>query len=265
MNWTDFLNSSQSAVSYATTIAEVILLIRLAWLGLISEFKIFSLFIAYDAVLSAVLNRFNYHTYGYEWIWAVTAPLWTLLLAGASLELMRGLVQPIPSETINRTARLYGFLLGMTMSVGASMLTHPQTIMRSAILLTIIGRTSILAGCILAILAQGAVLLIGDAPIMASWRLHRRLLLTLLTAVVISLFTLTAQHRQYVDWFNLLQNLTFLGCLCAWTVGLRRMFSDPWDLEGIPTDNQLAEIIVYDLRQRTAAAIHTAVDKPSTI
>lgn len=256
MNIVDFLNSSQSAVSYATTIAEVILLIRLAWLGLISELKIFSLFIAYDAVLTAIFNTFDYHTYGYEWIWALTAPLWTLLLAGASLELMRGLVQPIPRETINRTARLYGFLIGMSLSVSTSILTHPQAIMRSAVLLTIIGRRSILAGCILAIVAQGAVLSIGSVPIMTNWKLHRRILLMLFTAVFISLFTLTAQHRQYVDLFNALQNLIFLGCLCVWTFGLRRMFNDLWDYRGIPTDNQLAEMVVYDLRERKSHPIY---------
>jgi hypothetical protein len=199
MHFAGFLNSSQSAVSYATTFTEVILLIRLAWLGLIPEFKIFSAFLAYDAILTAVLSSFDYHTYGYEWLWAATAPLWTLLLAGASLELMRGVVQPIPGEPISRAAALYGFLIGMTASVGISMWTHPQAIMRSGILLTIIGRRSILCGCILAILFQGAVLFIGGAPIMWNWKLHRRILLTLLTAVFISLFTVTAQHRQYVD------------------------------------------------------------------
>ena len=114
MHFTDFFSSAQSAVSYATTLAEVILLIRLAWLGLISEFKIFSLFVAFDAVLTAAFIGLDYHTYGYESIWAVTTPVWTLLLAAASFELMRGLVQPIPRETINRTAALYGFLIGMT-------------------------------------------------------------------------------------------------------------------------------------------------------
>jgi len=264
MHFTDFFSSAQSAVSYATTIAEVILLIRLVWLGLISEFKIFSIFIAYDAVLTSVLSSFDYHTYGYEWLWAVTAPVWTLLLAGASLELMRGLVQPIPRESINRTAALFGFLIGMTASVGVSMLMHPQAIVRSGILLTIIGRRSILCGCILANLFQGAVLFMGSAPIISNWKLHRRVLLTLLMVVVVSLFTVTAQNRRYVDWFNVVQNVTFLGCLCVWTLGLRRMFSDlhSWTGFGIPTDAQFADIVVYNRRRKMALGVSAAMDKP---
>jgi hypothetical protein len=260
MHFTDFFNSAQSAVSYATTIAEVILLIRLAWLGLVSEFKIFSVFLVYDAILTAVLSSFDYHTYGYEWLWTLTAPVWTLLLAGASLELMRGLVQPIRGERINRNAAIYGFLIGMTVSVAASMWTHPQGIMRSTVLLTIIARRSILCGCMLAILFQGVVLFIGDAPIMSNWKLHRRVLLTLLIAVVTSLLTLTAQHRQYVDWFNLVQDVTFLGCLCAWMFGFRRMFSDLrlWIGSGVPTNAQLADIVVHGRRLRTAQGVRAA-------
>jgi hypothetical protein len=191
----------------------------------------------------------------------VTAPLWTLLLAGVSFELMRGLVQPIPGETINRNAALYGFLIGMTMSVAASMWTHPQAIMRSTILLTIIGRRSILCACILAILFQGAVLLIGNAPIISNWKLHRRVLLTLLTAVVIGLYASTARHRLYGDWFNLIRNVTFLGCLCVWTLGFRRLFSElnSWAGSGLPTDEQFAAIIVQN-RRRMALSVHA----PST-
>src|ERR1700761_4249689 len=106
MNFTDFYNSGQSAVSYATTIAEVILLIRLAWLGVIREFKIFYLFVGFDATFTLTLIRWDYHAYSYERIWAVVTPVWTLLVAGVSLELSRGLRQAFPRETINRGAAL---------------------------------------------------------------------------------------------------------------------------------------------------------------
>jgi hypothetical protein len=265
MNIMDFFNTAQSAASYITTIAEVILLIRLARLGLLWEFKIFSIFIAFDAALTVALAGWDYHLYSYESIWALTTPIWTLLLAGASLELMRGVVQAFPRETINRTVALYGFLIGMTVSAGASMWTHPQAIMRSPILLMVIGRRSILSGCILAILFQGAVLFIGDAPIVANWKLHRRILLALLTAYVVNLYATTAQHRYYGDWSNLLRGVTLFGCFCAWSLCLRRMFCDLWDFRGVPTDEQVAEIIVYNRRRQEALGRGARVRRASTM
>ena len=252
---TDLYNSAQSAVSYATTVAEVILLVRLAWLGLIREFKIFSIFVAFDLFLTVALSRWDYHTYGYEWIWAISAPLWTLLLAAASLELSRGVRQAFPTETGNRIAALYGFLIGMSLSAIASMLAHPQAISRSAVLLTIIGRRSILSGCILAILAQGVYLWLGDAPLMANWKLHRRLLLTYMAVAVIGLFAATAKNRQYADFIYLWRSISLFGCFCVWGLGLRRLFSNLWmpASSEFPSDAQIAETVVFNRRARAAS------------
>jgi hypothetical protein len=256
----DFYNSAQSAVTYATTAAEVILLVRLAWLGLLREFKIFSIYLVFDAVRTSALSRWDYHTYGYEWVWTISVPLSTFLLAAASLELSHGLREPFPKETGNRITALYGFLIGMSVSAVASMLTHPQAISRSGVLLAIIGRRSILSGCILAILAQGAYLRLGDAPLTANWRLHRRSLLTYMTAIVIGLFAATAKHRQYAEWIYLLRSISLFGCFCMWTVGLRRLFSNlwmpssselPWGSE-FPSDAQIAETVVFNRRARVA-------------
>ena len=248
---TGFFNSAESAVTYATTAAEVILLVRLAWLGLLREFKIFSLFLAFDIVCTVVLMEWDYHSYGYEHMWAVSSPVWTLLLAGAALELSRGLRQPFPQETGNRTIGLYGFLIGITVSAVASMLAHPEAISRSAVLFTVISRRCILSGCILGILAQGAYLMLGEAPIMANWRLHRRTLLTCMTAIVSSLFVSASSIGQYVPWVNLLRGVALFGCVCVWIIGLRPAFSrlDSWIPSEMPDDAQLAELIVFNRRE----------------
>jgi hypothetical protein len=261
MNFTDFYNSSQSAVSYATTIVEVILLIRLAWLGLLWEFKLFSLFIAFDASFTVALIGLDYHLYSYEWIWTVVTPVWTLFLAGASLELIRGLVQPIPRERISRTAALYGFLVGMTVSVALSMWTHAQAIMRSTAFLMTIGRTSILCGCLVAILFQGAILLIGGAPIMSNWKFHRRILITYIVAFVSASFAIETRNIHLAESVSLLSNISLLGCFCAWTLSLRPLFVNAWAgiHQGMPTDAQLAEAIVFDLRSRVGARKQTRI------
>jgi len=232
---------------------EVILLVRLAWLGLLSEFKIFSLALVYDAVRTAALMRWDYHSYGYEWIWAASSPAWTVLLAGATVELSRGLRQPFPQEIGNRITALFGFLIGMSVTAVASMLTHPQAILRSSVLFTIITRRCILSGCILGILAQGAYLFIGEAPLMANWRLHRRTLLTYMTATVIASFAATSKHRQYVPWINLLRGISLFGCVSVWITGLRPVFShlDSWVPSEMPNDAQLAELLVFNRRQAT--------------
>ncbi|MGA8026969.1 MAG: hypothetical protein WB992_07465, partial [Bryobacteraceae bacterium] len=67
---TGFFNSAESVVAYAATAAEIFLLVRLAWLGLLREFKIFSIFVAFDAALTIVLSRWDYHSPSYEWFWA---------------------------------------------------------------------------------------------------------------------------------------------------------------------------------------------------
>ena len=249
MNFTDFYNSSQSAVSYATTITEVILLMRLAWLGLIREFKIFSLFVAFDAAFTVALIGLDYHAYGYERIWTVTTPLWTLLLAGASLELSRGLTQAFPRETINRAIALYGFLIGVTIGVGASMWTHPQAIMRSAVLLMNIGRTAILSGCVFGILAQAVYLYLGNAPVMANWRLHRRILLTYIVAFLVASFTINSKNRHLTEWISLLSNVSLFGCFWVLISVFKPAFSNLWDGLGWPTENQIAETIAFKHRQ----------------
>ena len=248
---TDFFNSAQSAVTYAATVAELILLVRLAWLKLLQEFKIFSVFLAFDAILTVALLSWDYHAYGYEWIWAVTAPLWTLLLAGAAFELSRGLSQPFPSETGNRNAALYGFLIGMTVSAAASMLAHPQAVLRPAVVLSILNRQCILSGCILGIVSQGAYLALGGAPLLANWKLHRRLLLTFLTVLVIGLFASTAKQRQYVDWSNLLRSISFLGCFCVWIAGFKPAFSHLRRPSGSLTNAELADTLVFHKQPKT--------------
>lgn len=245
---TDFFNSAESAVTYAATAAEVILLVRLAWLGLLREFKVFSLFLAFDAVSTAALIGWNYQSNGYEWVWAVSSPLFTLLLAGAVYELSRGLIQPIPRETGSRITALYGFLIGMTISAVASMLAHPQAILRSTVLFTIISRKCILSGCILGILAQGAYLTLGGAPLIANWRVHRRILLTFMTALVVGLFTANSKHRQFAEWMGLLRDSSLFACLCLWITAFRPVFSNVWNGFGTPTDAQFAETITFRLR-----------------
>ena len=246
---TDIFNSAESVVTYVATAAEVILLVRLAWLGLLREFQIFSIYLAFDAVRTAVLTQWGYHSYGYEWVWAVSVPVSALLLAGASLELSRGVRQAFPKETGSRTAALYGFLIGMTVSAVSSMLAHPQAISRSAVLFTIISRRCILSGCVLGIVAQGAYLMTGRAPIMANWRLHRRALLTYMTAIVIASFAATSMPRQYAEWINLLRSISLLGCFLTWITELRPAFSNLWDGSGFPTDEQVAENIAFHHRQ----------------
>jgi hypothetical protein len=246
---TDFFNSAQSAVTYAATVAEVILLVRLAWLRLLREFKIFSLFLAFDGACTVALMGWDYHSYSYEWVWALSAPVLTLLFGAASLELSRGVRQAFPKETGSRTTALYGFLIGMTVSAVCSMLAHPQAISRSAILFTIISRKCILSGCVLGILAQGAYLTMGSAPIMANWRLHRRVLLTYMTAAVIGLFAASSKHRQYAEWVSLLRSELFLGCFLTWITELKPAFSNLWDGLGYPTEEQVAENIAFHHRQ----------------
>jgi hypothetical protein len=246
----DFFNSAQSAVTYTAMAAEVILLVRLAWLGLMREFKIFSFYLAFDAVRTAALVGWGYHSYGYEWVWAVSAPVSTLLLAGASIELSRGLRQPFPQETGNRTATLYGFLIGMTVSAAAAMLAHPEAVSRYAVLLTIISRKCILSGCIVGILAQGAYLMLGGAPLITNWRLHRRILLTYITAIVIGLFAASWNQRQYAEWISLLRSVSLLGCFCVWIASLRPAFSNAWDGLGTPSLAQIAEIIAFNHRSK---------------
>ncbi len=255
-----FFNSAESAVTYAATAAEVILLVRLAWLGLIQEFKCFWMFLAYDAVLTVVLSRWDYHSHNYEWTWVLTTPVWTLLLAGGSWELLRGLAQPIPRDRANRTVALYGFLVGMTVSAVTSMLAHPFVILRSTSLLLMIGRRCILTGCILAILAQGAFFALGSAPLIRNWRRHRRVLLVFLSVLVIGSFVGTLPISQMIEWINLLRSIAFLACYCVWI----RMFERAWShLDNYspalsfssPSEDTLAEILAY--REREAARSKT--------
>jgi hypothetical protein len=254
---TGFFNSAESVVTYAQMAAEVILLLRLAWLGLIQEFKVFWLFLAYDVVLTVALSRWNYHSPSYEWMWAVTAPVWTLLLAGATLELLRGLAQPIPRETRNRTFALYGFLIGMTVSAGGCMLAHPQTIFRPAILLTTIARSCVLSGCIFAILAQAGFLGFGGAPLIANCRRHRRVMLVLLTGVVVGSFLDASPHSQLTEWADLLRGVTLFGCYCAWIPMFERAWSHlrvlpacrPGFPQEFPSEETLAEIFAYRARE----------------
>lgn len=249
---TDFYNSSQSVVSIATAIAEVILLIRLAWLGLLWEFKIFSIFVAFDAAFTVTLMGWDYHVYSYEQMWSVATPIWTVLLAGSTLELLRGLGEPFTGESTTRTVGLYGFLSGMTISAGALMMTHPQAILRSTVLLTDMARTCILCGCIFGILTQGFCFWIGDAPLVANWRRHRRILLPYITAFLMASFTVHSKNRQFAEWISLLSNLALLGCFSAWILAVRRLFRDvwygtaPW---GTPCDDVFAENLVYHMRE----------------
>jgi hypothetical protein len=225
---TDFFNSAQSAVSYAATAAELILLVRLAWLGLLREFKIFAIYLIFDAIRTVTLASWDYHALSYELIWATTVPMATILLAGASFELSGGLRRPFRSETGNRAFGLYGFLIGMTVGALVAMLAHPQAVHRSAILLVIIARKSVLTGCIVGILAQSAYLTLGDAPLLANWRLHRRLLLTYTTAVVVGLFATGSTNRQYVEWVNLSSSILLFSCFCVWTILLSPAFKQSW-------------------------------------
>ena len=243
---TGFFNSAESVLTYAATVAELLLLVRLAWLGLIREFKIFSCFLAFDAFLTVALMNWDYHSASYEWIWGITSPTWTLLLAAVALELSGGLRRAFPQERGNRTIAFYGFLIGMTVSVGTSMLAHPEPILRSVVLFLIITRRCILTGCVLAILAQGAYLTLGSAPLRANWRKHRRILLPFITCIVIDSFAATSRNTLFAEWLNLVQIVCFLGCFCAWIVALRPAFSNVWDFPELSTDEQLAQMIVYN-------------------
>lgn len=234
---------------------------RLAWLGLLREFKIFALFLAFDAVRTITLLSWDYHSHSYEYIWAVSAPIWTLLLSAAALELSYGMREPMPREPSNRNVALFGFLTGLTVSLSISMLTHPQLIHRPAVLLTVFGSRCMLSGCILAIFAQGLYLMLGTAPILANCRLHRRILLWFMTAIIVASFTSNSEHRQLAEWIELLRSFSLLGCFCAWTLSFRRMFSDVWDGTGVPTSSEMADLIVYDMRRQKArvrTAVHTA-------
>jgi hypothetical protein len=250
---TGFFNSAESVVTCTATVMELILLVRLAWLGLIREFKAFWLFLAYDTVLTATLNNWDYHSRSYEWMWVMTAPVWTLLLAGATWELLRGLAQPIPRDTANRTVALYGFLIGMTVSAIASILAHPFVILRSTSLLMMISRRCILSGCILAILAQGAFFALGSAPLIRNWRGHRRVMLVFLTALVIGSFIGTLPINQAIEWTNLLRSVTFLICYCVWIPMFERAWSHLQDYSAFPfasfSEETEAEIFAYRARE----------------
>lgn len=247
---TEFFNSAESAVTYAATAAELLLLVRLAWLGLLREFKIFSIFLGFDAALTVALSRWDYHSPSYEWLWAVSTPIWTLLLAGVCFELWHRLREPFPTETGNRTAALFGFLIGLTVSVAACMLAHPQLIYRPAILLTVFGKRCILSGCILGILAQGAYLWIGGAPLMANWRLHRRILIGFMTALVIGSFAATSNNVPFAEWIRLANTASFLGCFCVWSISLRPAFNSLSALSRTSIDEQLADTIVLNRRSK---------------
>ena len=265
---TGFFNSAESVVTYAATAAEIILLVRLAWLGLIREFKIFWLFLAYDVVLTLSLSRWDYHSPAYEWMWVVTTPVWTLLLAGASWELLRGLAQPIPRDRVNRAIALYGFLIGMTVSAVASILAHPQAILKSADLFLMISRRCILTGCILAVLAQAAFLAFG-IPLIANWRRHRRILLVFMTALVGGSFVGTLPNNQLIEWINLLQAVSVLGCYCAWIPIFERAWSHlryfPPSSSGYryasASDETLAEIFAYRAREARLTAAEPAAPR----
>jgi hypothetical protein len=261
---TEFFNSAESAATYAATAAEILLFVRLAWLGLLREFKIFAFFLIFDAVRTITLLSWDYHSLSYEYIWAVSAPIWTLLLSAVALELSRGLREPFLEETGNRTAALFGFLTGLTVGLLISMVTHPQLIHRPTVLLAVFGNRCMVSGCILGILAQGAYLALGSAPLVANLRLHRRVLLSFMTAIVVASFGASSKQRELAEWVFLLRSVTLLGCFCVWIGGFRRMFCDLWDIKGKPTDAQLADIIVYNRRRQMAVGVRTAVDRPST-
>lgn len=260
---TGFFNSAESVVTYVATVAEIALLVRLTWLGLIREFKIFWIFLVYDVVRTVAFVASDYRSYHYERIWAVTTPVWTLLLACASFELLRGLAKPIPRDVINRSVAAFGFLAGMTASVAVSMVLHPQAILRPAILLTFMSKQSVLSGCILAVLAQGAFLALG-IPLIANWRRHRLVLVAFMTAQVIGAFTATSANAQLAGWIGLSRDVALLGCYCAWIPGFERAWSHlnlPWSAPfSPPSDETLAEIFAYRARE----ARHKAATKPAT-
>ena len=249
---TGFFNSAESVVTYAATVAELVLLVRLTWLGLIREFKVFWILLAYDVLLTAALTGCDYQSYAYARVWAVTTPAWTLLLAAASYELLRGLAKPIPRDPINRKVALYGFLIGLTFSIAVSMLLHPQGIFRHVVLLAFMTKQCILSGCILAILAQGAYFGLGGLPLIANWRKHRRVLLVYLTAQVIGSFVANSGHQQLAAWIGVSRDVALLACYCAWIAGFERAwrhlrfppFASP------PNDETLAELFAYRARAR---------------
>lgn len=262
---TGFFNSAESVVTCAATAAEIILLVRLAWLGLIREFRIFWVFLAYDVVLTLTLSRWDYHSDSYEWMWIVTTPVWTFLLAGASWELLRGLAQAIPRDTVNRAVALYGFLIGMTVSAVTSMLAHPYAILRSAHLFLMISRRCILTGCFVAIVAQAAFLAFG-IPLIANWRMHRRVLLVFLTALAVGSFVGTSPNSQPIEWINLLRGVLLFGCYGAWITMLERAWSHLRFFPARPSgfayqsasEETIAEIFAYRAREAQIAAAQPA-------
>jgi hypothetical protein len=263
---TGFFNSAESVVTYAATVAELILLVRLAWLGLIREFRIFWIFLAFDSVRTLALIGRDYHSHTYESMWVITAPVWTLLLAGAAFELLRGLAQPMPRDRLNGTVALYGFLIGMTVSAVASMLAHPYVILRSASLFLMISRRCVLSGCVLAILAQAAFLAFGGAPLIANWRRHRSVLLVFMMVLVIGSFVGTFPNSQPIEWINLLRSVSLLACYCAWIPMFERAWShlrfprispSGWPEEFL-SEETLAEIFAYRAREARLAAAEPA-------
>lgn len=246
---TEFFNSAESVVTYAATAAEVILLVRLAWLGLLKEFKVFSAYLLFDALRTVALLGWDYHSHSYEWMWAVSSPLWTLSIAAVSLELSGGLRQAFPQENGNRIAALYGFLFGMTATAVVCMVTHPDAIARPGILLAIIANRCVFSGCILAILAQAAYLKIGGAPLMDAWRTHRRLLLLYMAALVIGSFASTLHNRPLGRWISLTRDTSLLGCCCVWIIAVQPAFRK-LRVRPAAADEQLAENIVYNRRLR---------------
>lgn len=262
---TEFFNSAESAVTYAATAAEILLFVRLAWLGLLRELKVFAIFLAFDAVRTLILLEWDYHSHSYVYIWSISAPIGTFLLFCVTLELLRRLREPFPKEPVNRTVALFGFLAGLTVSVFASILLHPYVIHRPLALLTVIANRSVLSGCILGLLAQGVYLTLGDAPLLSNMRLHRRILLVFMTAAVIASFTAGLKHRELAEWIQFLREFSQFGCFCYWTLALRPMFSDLWNFKGYPTGAQLAEILVDRRRQRLMLGATGPPRKVSTI
>ncbi|HEX3685783.1 MAG TPA: hypothetical protein VHU83_24850 [Bryobacteraceae bacterium] len=222
---TGFFNSAESVVTYAATLAEILLLVRLTRLKLIRELPIFWSFLAFDAIRTLALVGRDYHSVPYELIWTTTAPIWTLMLALVAVELMRGLVKPVPGEPVSRAAAVFGFLLGMTGAAVASMILHPEVVIRPMSLLAFMGQRCITSGCIIAVLAQGFMLAIGGAPLIRNWRRHRRVLLVFTTAIAIGSATATSTHGNLAAWVGLLRDVALLACYCAWVPVFERAWS----------------------------------------
>lgn len=252
---------------------ELLVFLRLAWLGLLRDFKVFAFFLLFDAARTIVLMSWDYHSHFYEHVWSISAPIETFLIFLVVLELSHRIQEPFPGETGNRTTGLFAFLIGLTVSLGISMATHPQLINRPLALLTGFANRCVLTGCVLGLLAQGTYLIMVSAPLLANIKLHRRVLLVFMTVAVISSFTISLTHPG-IDirlWTRVLRSFIHLGCFCAWGLGFRRMFSDLWDYEGCnpwnsrdyPTDAQLAEVLVYKRRHRLALEATAAAAQKS--